>query len=103
MKQKDWQIQYWKDMLGQAGFKENDIPGTWNEYWAFWCDKVQPAIRKPTGQRIYGIGSPMGVESTDSFQSFLSWVDAYNVNLVDDSGKLFVHHPTVNKALLNPL
>ncbi len=34
----------------------------WKEYWSFWCDKVQPAIRKATGQRIYGIGQPMGVE-----------------------------------------
>ena len=84
IKQQTLHIQYWKDMLGQAGFKESDIPGTWKEYWSFWCDKVQPGIRKATGQRIYGIGSPMGVESTDSFQSFLSWVDAYNVKLVDD-------------------
>src|SRR6267378_1196233 len=81
IKQQTLHIQYWKDMLGQAGFKENDIPGTWNEYWSFWCDKVQPAIRKATGQRVYGIGSPMGVESTDSFQSFLSWDDANNVQL----------------------
>jgi len=44
-------------MLGQAGFKENDIPGTWKEYWSFWCDKVQPGIRKATGQRIYGIAA----------------------------------------------
>ena len=54
-------------MLAEAGFKENDIPGTWKEYWAFWCDKVQPAIRKATGKRIFGIGSPMGVDSSDSF------------------------------------
>jgi multiple sugar transport system substrate-binding protein len=103
IKQQTLHIQYWKDMLGQAGFKENDIPGTWNEYWSFWCDKVQPAIRKATGQRIYGIGSPMGVESTDSFQSFLSWVDAYNVKLVDDSGKLLVDDPKVREGLIKAL
>src|SRR5580704_10361448 len=49
-----------------------------------WCDKVQPAIRKASGQRIYGVGQPMGVESTDSFQSFYTFMDAYNVKLVDD-------------------
>ena len=85
LKQQTLHIQYWKDMLATAGFKENDIPGTWKEYWSFWCDKVQPAYRKATSSRVYGIGSPMGVESTDSFQSFLSWVDAYNVKLVDDT------------------
>jgi multiple sugar transport system substrate-binding protein len=103
LKQQTLHIQYWKDLLGQAGFKENDIPGTWKEYWSFWCDKVQPALRKGMAQRIYGIGSPMGVESTDSFQSFLSWVDAYNVKLVDDSGKVLVDDPKVREGLINAL
>ena len=103
IKQQTLHIQYWKDMLAQAGFKESDIPGTWKEYWSFWCEKVQPASRKATGQRTYGIGSPMGVESTDSFQSFLSWVDAYNVKLVDDSGKLLVDDPKVKAGLVNAL
>ena len=103
IKQQTLHIQYWKDMLAQAGIKESEIPGTWKEYWSFWCDKVQPAVRKATGQRVYGIGSPMGVESTDSFQSFLSWVDAYNVKLVDDSGKLLVDDPKVRAGLINAL
>ena len=103
LKQQTLHIQYWKDMLATAGFKESDIPGTWKEYWSFWCDKVQPAYRKATNTRAYGIGSPMGVESTDSFQSFLSWVDAYNVKLVDDSGKLLVDDPAVRTGLINAL
>jgi multiple sugar transport system substrate-binding protein len=103
IKQQTLHIQYWKDMLAQAGIKESEIPGTWKEYWAFWCDKVQPASRKATGQRIYGTGFPMGVESTDSFQSFLSWVDAYNVKLVDDSGKLLVDDPKVKAGLVSAL
>ena len=103
LKQQTLHIQYWKDMLATAGFKESDIPGTWKEYWSFWCDKVQPAYRKATGTRAYGIGSPMGVESTDSFQSFLSWVDAYNVKLVDDSGKLLVDDPKVREGLIKAL
>jgi multiple sugar transport system substrate-binding protein len=103
LKQQTLHVQYWKDMLAKAGFKENDNPDTWKEYWSFWCDKVQPAYRKAAGARVYGIGSPMGVESTDSFQSFLSWVDAYNVKLVDDSGKLLVDDPKVKQGLVNAL
>lgn len=103
LKQQTLHIQYWKDMLATAGFKENDIPGTWKEYWSFWCNKVQPAYRKATSSRVYGIGNPMGVESTDSFQSFLSWVDAYNVKLVDDSGKLLVDDPKVREGLIAAL
>jgi multiple sugar transport system substrate-binding protein len=103
IKQQTLHIQYWKDMLEKAGLKESDIPGTWKEYWSFWCDKVQPAVRKATGQRVYGTGFPMGVESTDSFQSFLSWVDAYNVKLVDDAGKLLVDDPKVKEGLVKAL
>jgi multiple sugar transport system substrate-binding protein len=103
LKQQTLHVQYWIDMLEQAGLKPSDIPGTWKEYWAFWCDKAQPASRKATGQRIFGIGNPMGVESTDSFQSFLSWVDAYNVKLVDDDGKLLVDDPKVREGLIGAL
>ena len=103
LKQQMLHVEYWKDMLATAGFKENDIPGTWKEYWSFWCDKVQPAYRKATSSRVYGIGRPMGVGSTDSFQSFMSWVDAYNVKLVDESGKLLVEDPKVRDGLIAAL
>ncbi|MCW5733206.1 MAG: carbohydrate ABC transporter substrate-binding protein [Enhydrobacter sp.] len=103
IKQRMLHVQYWKDMLGQAGFKENDIPDTWKEYWSFWCNEVQPGVRKATGQPPFGTGFPMGVESTDSFQSFLTWVDAYNVRLVDDSGKLLVDDPKVKEGLVSAL
>ena len=103
LKQETLHVEYWKDMLATAGFKENDIPGTWKEYWSFWCDKVQPAYRKATSSRVYGIGRPMGVDSTDSFQSFMSWVDAYNVKLVDESGKLLVDDPKVREGLIAAL
>ena len=59
LKQQSMHVQIWGDMLAQAGFKQSDIPTKWADYWSFWCDKVQPAIRKATGQRIYGIGWPM--------------------------------------------
>ncbi|MBN9005316.1 MAG: carbohydrate ABC transporter substrate-binding protein [Rhizobiales bacterium] len=103
LKQQSMHVQIWGDMLEQAGFKQSDIPTTWKEYWSFWCDKVQPAIRKATRKRIYGVGQPMGVESTDSFQSFYTFMDAYNVKLVDDEGKLLVDDPKVKAGLVNAL
>jgi multiple sugar transport system substrate-binding protein len=103
MKQQSMHVQIWQDMLEQAGFKVSDIPTKWEDYWSFWCDKVQPAIRKATGTRIYGIGQPMGVESTDSFQSFYTFMDAYNVRLVDDDGKLLVDDPKVKEGLVKAL
>src|ERR1700751_4529582 len=103
LKQQSMHVQIWQDMLEQAGFKQSDIPTKWEDYWSFWCDKVQPAIRKATGSRIYAVGQPMGVESTDSFQSFYTFMDAYNVKLVDDDGKLLVDDPKVREGLIGAL
>jgi multiple sugar transport system substrate-binding protein len=103
LKQQSMHVQIWQDMLEQAGFKQSDIPTKWEDYWSFWCDKVQPAIRKATGQRIYAVGQPMGVESTDSFQSFYTFMDAYKVKLVDDDGKLLVDDPKVRDGLIHAL
>ena len=102
-KQQTMHIQYWRDMLAEAGFKESDIPTQWKAYWDFWCDKVQPAHRKATGKRTYGIGQPMGVDSSDSFYSFLTFADAYNVKLVDDNGKLLVDDPKVRQGLIDAM
>jgi multiple sugar transport system substrate-binding protein len=43
----------------------------------------------------------MGVDSSDSFFSFLTFMDAYNVKLVSDSGKLLVDDPAVRQGLIN--
>ena len=103
LKQQTMHIQYWADMLTEAGFKESDIPTNWKDYWAFWCDKVQPASRSKSGNRTFGIGQPLGVDSSDSFYSFLTFMDAYNVKLVDDNGKLLVDNPTVRTGLIGAL
>ncbi|MEO6564764.1 MAG: ABC transporter substrate-binding protein [Casimicrobiaceae bacterium] len=100
LEQQTIHIQYWKDMLTEAGFKASDIPTTWKGYWDFWCDKVQPAHRSKTGKRTYAVGQPMGVDSTDSFFSFLTVMDAYNVKLVDDNGKILVDDPKVRAGLI---
>jgi multiple sugar transport system substrate-binding protein len=103
IKQQTMHIQYWKDMLADAGFKESDIPKDWKGYWSFWCDKVQPAYREKSGKRGYGTGFPMGVDSSDSFYSFLTFMDAYNVKLVNDAGKLLVDDPAVRAGLISAM
>ena len=101
VKQQTMHIQYWKDMLADAGFKESDIPKDWKGYWYFWCDKVHAAYRQKTGNRAFATGFPMGVDSSDSFYSFLTFMDAYNVKLVSDAGKLLVDDPAVRQGLIN--
>jgi multiple sugar transport system substrate-binding protein len=103
LKQQTLHVQYWKDILAAAGFKENDIPYTWQEYWAFWCDKVQPAWRAAASAAVFGVGSPMGIDSTDSYKSFLPWVDAHDVRLVDEGGKVLVDDAKVRQGLIDAL
>ena len=69
---------------------------------SFWCDKVQaglPPEDRPAAASAPA--SPMGVDSSDSFYSFLTFMDAYNVKLVNDSGKLLVDDPAVRQGLIN--
>jgi multiple sugar transport system substrate-binding protein len=101
IKQQTMHIQYWKDMLADAGFQESDIPKDWKGYWSFWCEKVQTGYRAKSGNRAFGTGFPMGVDSSDSFFSFLTFMDAHNVKLVNDSGKLLVDDPSVRQGLIN--
>ncbi len=103
LKQQTMHIEYWSDMLQQAGFKESDIPKDWKGYWSFWCDKVQPAYRRASGTRNFGIGQPLGVDLSDSFYSFLTFADAYNVKMVDENGKLLVDDPKVKAGLIGAL
>ncbi|MDB5894152.1 MAG: transporter substrate-binding protein, partial [Rhodoferax sp.] len=100
IKQQTMHIEYWLDMLTEAGFKDSDIPTDWKSYWPFWCEKVQAGSRAKSGGRTYGIGMPMGVDSSDAFFSFLTFMDAYNVKLVNDSGKLLVDDPAVRTGLI---
>ena len=54
------------------------------------------------GTRAFGIGQPLGVDSSDSsIRSSPSW--RYNVKRVDDDGKLLVDDPKVRPGLIGAL
>ena len=49
-----------RSFLKSAGFELSDIPQTWAAFWSFWCDEVQPAIRRATGREdIWAVGLSM--------------------------------------------
>ena len=103
LRQQTIHVQYWRDMLAEAGFTDADIPTTWKAYWSFWCDTVQPALRTRTGKPVFATGFPMGSDSSNSYYSFLTFVDAYGVRLVEDDGKLRVDRPEVRRGLVDAL
>jgi multiple sugar transport system substrate-binding protein len=98
VKRQTMHIQYWKDMLSEAGFKESDIPKDWKGYFTFWCGKVQEGYRKKTGKRVYSVGSPMGVDSSDSFYSFLTYMDPDNNVNFHNKTIIMTHNATISIA-----
>jgi multiple sugar transport system substrate-binding protein len=44
-------VHVWKSLLERVGLTLDDIPTEWDAFWAFWCDRVQPAVRKALGPR----------------------------------------------------
>ncbi len=46
--------------MERAGFTLADIPHDWDAFWSFWCDQVQPAVRRALGRDdIWGVGLVM--------------------------------------------
>jgi multiple sugar transport system substrate-binding protein len=60
-------VHVWQSLLERAGFTLADIPQEWDAFWAFWCDQVQPGVRKALGRDdIYGVALPMSMEASDT-------------------------------------
>ena len=57
-------VHVWLSLLERAGFRREDIPTEWEPFWSFWCDKVQPAVRKALGREdVWAVGAPMSARS----------------------------------------
>ena len=87
-------VHVWRSLLEQAGFTLADIPKEWEAFWSFWCDQVQPAVRKATGRDdIYGVGLPMSAEAIDTRIEFEQFMQAYEAHYVTRDGKLIIDDP----------
>ena len=97
-------IHVWKSLLDQAGLRMEDIPREWDAFWAFWCDKVQPAVRRATGRDdIYGVGLPMSVDATDTLDSLEQFQDAYEGSYMTPDGKLLLDDADTRQRLVKAL
>ena len=87
-------VHVWSSLLEQAGFTLDDIPKEWEAFWSFWCDQVQPAVRKATGRDdIWGVGLPMSAEADDTRIQFEQFMQAYEANYVTREGRLVIDDP----------
>ena len=70
-------------LLERAGFTLDDIPKEWGPFWSFWCDRVQPAVRKALGREdIWGVGLPMSAAAvSDTATNSTQFQLAYKAHL----------------------
>jgi multiple sugar transport system substrate-binding protein len=98
------QVHVWKSLLERAGFRLDDIPKEWEPFWSFWCDRVQPAVRKSTGRDdIWGAGLVMAVDPEDTAGQFDQFLNAYDVYWADRDGRLTVDDHRVRARLIRAL
>jgi multiple sugar transport system substrate-binding protein len=96
-------VHVWSRLLARAGFSLSDIPQQWDAFWSFWCDQVQPAVRKATGRDdIWGVGLPMSV-SGDTRDEYLQFQLAHRALWITRQGRLQVDDPAVRAGMVEAL
>ena len=97
-------VHVWKSLLERAGFTLADIPREWEAFWAFWCDRVQPAVRRATGRDdIWGIGLNMSGEAGETWVQLNQFVRAYEADYVTPNGRLVIDDPEIRRRLVKAI
>jgi multiple sugar transport system substrate-binding protein len=96
-------LHVWRSLLERAGLRLEAIPKQWEPFWSFWCDTVQPALRKAMGRDdVYGVGLPMSV-TNDTNIGFVQFMSAYEADYVTPDGRLVINEPLVRDRLVKVL
>ncbi|NEP45622.1 MAG: carbohydrate ABC transporter substrate-binding protein, partial [Okeania sp. SIO2H7] len=91
-------IHYWRDMLTEAGLDEADIPTEWDAFWDFW-KMAQDNLRAQGKSDLYAMGLSMSPNASDTFKTLYQMLEAYDVDLLDDEGKLQVDTPQMRQKI----
>ena len=96
-------VHVWRNLLEQAGFTLADIPKQWEAFWSFWCDQVQPAVRKAARRDdVHGVGLAMSVTG-DTRIGFEQFIEAYGANYVTREGMLVIDDPEIRRRLIKAM
>ncbi|MDJ0636616.1 MAG: ABC transporter substrate-binding protein [Xenococcaceae cyanobacterium MO_188.B29] len=95
-------IYYWRDLLEQVGYTDQDIPQEWDAFWQFWT-KVQDELKTQENLDIYSLGLPLSIEAGDTYQTFEQILEAYNISILDPTGKLTVDNPQTRQGIIKVL
>jgi multiple sugar transport system substrate-binding protein len=97
-------VHVWNSLLEQAGFTLEDIPREWEAFWAFWCDRVQPAVRQATGRDdIWGVGLPMSAEAPDTDDELIQFQLAYGTPWLNRDRRPQIDDPAVRAGMVKAL
>ncbi len=89
-------IHAWNSLLERVGLTLADIPTGWEAFWSFWCDQVQPAVRKALGRDdIWAVGLPMSAVANDTDDQLLQFQLAYGTPWFDLDHRTQVDDPAV--------
>ena len=104
MGRNSYHIHVWNSLLERAGFTLADIPKEWEAFWSFWCDRVQPAVRKTLGRDdIWGVGLSMSAAAGDTRDGLLQFELAYGTPWLDRDRRLQVDDPAVRKGMIDAM
>jgi multiple sugar transport system substrate-binding protein len=97
-------LHVWKSLLEQAGFTLEDIPKEWDAFWSFWCDEVQPAMRRATSRDdIWSVGLPLSIKGNDTTHAFQQFMSAYGADYVTRDGRLLIDDPQIRRQLVKAI
>lgn len=92
-------IHYWEDILEDNGLSSSDIPSEWDAFWKFW-QQAQNTARENGYPEIYGIGLSVSATANDTLQDLEHFLEAYDVRLLDENGKLLLDDPQVRERAI---
>jgi multiple sugar transport system substrate-binding protein len=97
-------IHVWKSLLERAGFSLDDIPKQWDAFWPFWCDQVQPAVRKALGRNdIWGIGVAMSSSAVDTDDNLLQFELAFKTAWLSQDRRPQFDRPEIRAGIVRAL
>src|SRR4029077_6874006 len=93
----------WRPLVEKAGYKIEDIPKTWDDYYGFF-KLVQKKLREQGMRNVYGLGFQVTTNGADPNSTFNYFLNAYGgQNIVTKDGKLHLDDPQVREAAIKAL
>jgi multiple sugar transport system substrate-binding protein len=93
----------WRTLVEKAGFKESDIPNTWDAFIDFFIP-VQKELKKQGMRHTYATGFVVSTIGNDPTNTFVQFLIAYGgQDIVTPDGKFHGTEPKVRAAIVKAL